>query len=324
LGEILKDLPQIKDERLLIGVNQADDAGVFQVAEDMALIQTVDFFTPIVDDPYQYGLISAANALSDIYAMGAKPLTALNIVAYSPGIFSAEVLSQILRGGHDKVLEAGAVIVGGHTATDDELKYGLSVTGACHPDKVITNAGAKPGDLLVLTKPIGTGIITTALKAGKNVGIVYNDICKEMATLNKSASEAMQFVGVNACTDISGFGLLGHAYEMAHSSNVRFKINTSYLPLFKDVFKWLEAGYVPGGTYANAAFLKDKVFYSNDVIEKIKLILCDAQTSGGLLISVSSERCDQLLTELKERNVHTCVVIGEVIPGARGIIEVIT
>lgn len=324
MGEILKHLPKIKDDRLLVGVNHSDDAGVFKLSDDMALIQTVDFFTPIVDDPYQYGSISAANSLSDIYAMGAKPLTALNVVAYSPGIFSPEVISQILRGGYDKIREAGAVLLGGHTATDDELKYGLSVTGVCHPDKIITNAGAKAGDRLVLTKPIGTGIITTALKAGKSVGTVYNDVCKEMATLNKAASEAMQNVGIHACTDITGFGLLGHAYEMAHSSNVKFIIKASSVPLFKDVQKWFEQGYVPGGTRANASFLENKVSFADDVAENLKLILCDAQTSGGLLISVASDHCDLLLAELKEQNVQTHAVIGEVEAGTEGNIEVIS
>ncbi len=270
-----------------------------------------------------YGQISAANSLSDVYAMGGQPLTAMNVVAYSPGIFPPDVLLQILQGGYDKVLEAGAITVGGHTATDDELKYGLSVTGICHPDNVITNAGAKPGDRLVLTKPIGTGIITTALKAGKDLGQLTSRIIDVMATLNKAAGEAMQETGVHACTDITGFGLLGHTFEVAAASKAGIRMYASEVPVFAEAFSLIKDGYVPGGTNANQMFLEDKVRFDPSVAKEMQLLMCDAQTSGGLLIAVAADRCDHLLAALSERKVSTLAVIGEVVSAHPGFIEVL-
>ena len=312
LGTILEKLPQPKDENLLVGTNTADDAGVYKISEDTALIQTVDFFTPIVDDPYLYGQIAAANSLSDVYAMGGKPITALNVVAFSTKLFPPDVLAEILKGGYDKVIEAGAIIVGGHTTTDDELKYGLSVTGIGHPDKIVKNSDAKAGDKLVLTKPIGSGIISTAVKSGKNLGELTDRVSNIMAELNKNASEAMMQIGVNACTDVTGFGLLGHAMEMAAGSNLGINIFSDKVPYYKETIQLVKEGFAPGGTCSNALFLKDKVTFPVGFSEELKLVLFDAQTSGGLLISVAENRLDKLLAELQKRSVPTAAVVGEV------------
>ena len=287
------------DKNLLVGHNTADDAGVYKLTDEIALIQTVDFFTPIVDDPYTYGQIAAANSLSDVYAMGGKPLTAMNVVAFSTSIFPDKVLVDILKGGGDKVIEAGAVTVGGHTITDDELKYGLSVNGIVHPEKVIKNSTAKAGDKLVLTKPIGTGIITTALKSGKELGDLYDRVCSVMMTLNNKASAAMQAVGVNACTDITGFGLMGHAMEMAKGSGVGIKLKGQVIPIFEEALALIKEGFVPGGTRANQAFLKDDVKIEGNYSDEHITLLHDAQTSGGLLISVAENKLELLIAELK-------------------------
>lgn len=323
LGDILGQLPQPNDPRLLVGINTADDAGVYQLSEEIALIQTVDFFTPIVDDPYDFGRISAANSLSDVYAMGGKPLTALNIVGFHQKYFSNDVLVQILKGGYDKVSEAGAVIVGGHTIMDEELKYGLAVTGIIHPAKVVTNAGARPGDRLVLTKPLGTGIISTALKAGQELGDLLTRAVEVMATLNRAASEAMQTVGVHACTDITGFGLMGHGYEMAVASRVGFKIWYQAVPIFQEAIQLVNDGFVPGGTSNNRYFLNQKVIMPDSLDWARSTLLFDAQTSGGLLISVAQAKLDRLLEQLDENNVSTIAVIGEVIEQHPGVIEII-
>jgi selenide,water dikinase len=305
-------LPRPVDPNLLVGFNTADDAGVYKISEDTALIQTVDFFTPVVDDPYMFGQISAANSLSDIYAMGGRPVTAMNVTAFSPKVFSSEILVEILRGGFDKVAESGAVIVGGHTIVDEELKYGLSVTGLCHPQKIITNAGAKPGDRLILTKPLGTGIITTALKSGKDLGELTIRVCRNMAQLNRAASAAMQEIGVHACTDITGFGLLGHAYEMAKASSVGLIIHYPEAPVYEEALDLAGKGFVPGGTRSNQNFLKDIVRMPASISDLQQILLFDAQTSGGLLISVSVDRTDALISALKTQGVETIAIIGEV------------
>lgn len=312
LGKVIQHLPHPLDPNLLVGFNTADDAGVYKISEEIALIQTVDFFTPIVDDPYTFGQISAANSLSDVYAMGGKPLTALNVVAFSNNIFPPQVLVEILKGGFDKVREAGAVIVGGHTITDDELKYGLAVTGLAHPDKVVKNSTARPGDFLVLTKPLGTGIITTALKAAKDLGELINRVCQVMATLNDKASAVMQEVGVNACTDISGFGLLGHAWEMAQASAVNLRLEGSKVPIFEEALALASEGFIPGGTRSNKAFLEEMVKMDKPFSEELMAIFYDAQTSGGLLIAVAPEKLDRLISALIERGVETAVCIGKV------------
>ena len=319
---MLKKLPQTQDKNLLVGVNTADDAGVYKISDDVALIQTVDFFTPVVDDPYTYGQISAANSLSDVYAMGGKPVTALNIVGYHPKVFSKEVLVEILTGGFDKVTEAGVALVGGHTIMDEELKYGLSVTGIIHPDKIVTNAGARPGDRLVLTKPLGTGILSTAIKSGVDLGILNKRLDHIMMTLNKTASEVMQEVGVHAATDITGFGLLGHGYAMCEASKVGMKIFASQVPHFAEAIPLVKKLYVPGGTYSNQVYLEDKVVLDNSVDKDYALLLFDAQTSGGLLISVSEDKVDLLTSRLVDEGVETVAVIGEVISGRPAKIEV--
>lgn len=312
LGNVLKELPVSADKNLLVGHNTADDAGVYKLTDEIALIQTVDFFTPIVDDPYTYGQIAAANSLSDVYAMGGKPLTAMNVVAFSTNIFPNEVLTEILKGGADKVIEAGAVTVGGHTISDDELKYGLAVSGTVHPDKIVRNSTAKPGDKLILTKPIGTGIITTALKSGKELGELYDRVCRVMMTLNDKASIAMQTIGVNACTDITGFGLIGHAMEMAKGSNVGIEINGKSVPIFEEALGLIKDGYIPGGTRSNELYSRiDMDIKGNYTSEQITLFH-DAQTSGGLLISVTENKLDALIKELKRLKVETIAVIGQV------------
>ena len=316
-------MPVSADKNLLVGLNTADDAGVYKLTDEIALIQTVDFFTPIVDDPYTYGQIAAANSLSDVYAMGGRPLTALNVVAFSTIIFPNEVLVDILKGGGDKVTEAGAVTVGGHTITDDELKYGLSVSGIVHPDKIVRNSTAKPGDKLILTKPIGTGIITTALKSGKELGELYDRVCLVMMTLNDKASLAMQTIGVNACTDITGFGLMGHAMEMAKGSAVGIELIGQAVPIFEEALALIKEGFVPGGTRSNRVYLEENVTIEGSYSDELITLLHDAQTSGGLLISVAENKLDALIAELKKLGVETTTVIGEVTKSHPGKISII-
>jgi selenide,water dikinase len=310
-------LGHIKDNRdidpnLIVGFDKSDDAGVYKLSSELALVQTVDFFTPVVDDPYLYGQIAAANALSDIYAMGGKPLTAMNIACFSCELDSA-VLAEILKGGSLKIREAGAALVGGHTVTDKEVKYGLSVTGTITPEKVIKNSRAKPGDLLLLTKPIGTGIITSALK----FDIIGEEGLREaaffMTSLNRYASEAMQEIGVNACTDVTGFGLLGHSYEMADGSGVELKIYSSKVPLMENVIDLIRRDSVPGGAYSNMDYFGKWVESDESVPEPNKIALFDPQTSGGLLISVPEEKAEDLLNAMRLRSVSSARIIGEVL-----------
>jgi len=295
-----------------------DDAGVYKLADDLAIIQTVDFFTPIVDDPYTFGQIAAANALSDVYAKGGKPLTAMNLVCFPTKSLDISVLKDILRGGLDKMREAGVVLVGGHSIDDNELKYGLSVTGIIHPERLVTNAGAKAGDKLILTKPLGTGIIGTALKAGVASKETVAKFTKCMATLNKKASELMQAVGVNACTDITGFGLLGHACQVAENSGVAIKLHHASVPYFPEVAKFVQKGLCPGGLYRNKEFYSTKVKFAAGVPEYMQDILFDAQTSGGLLISLAPEAAQGLLDKLHKANVQDAAIIGEVVSRPRG------
>lgn len=301
-----------RDPNLIVGFDKSDDAGVYKLSEELALVQTVDFFTPVVDDPYLYGQIAAANSLSDIYAMGGKPLTALNIACFSCSIDSS-ILAKILQGGADKIKESGAVLAGGHTVTDNEIKYGLSVTGTINPSKVITNSGAKPGDVLILTKPIGAGIMTTAFKRDLINEYELHEAAVAMSTLNKAASEAMQKIGVNACTDITGFGLLGHSYEMAEGSEVQIKINSAKVPFMKNVMKLIEIEAVPGGAYSNMDFFGKWVNFKDSVNKYIRVALFDPQTSGGLLISVPKEKSLELLEELNDKAEIKSEIIGEVL-----------
>lgn len=304
---------------MLVGTDTADDAGVYRLSDSLALVQTVDFFTPLVDDPYSYGLISAANSLSDVYAMGGRPISALNIAGFPVNKLPLDVLAQILRGGADKAHEAGVPIIGGHTVDDPEPKYGLSVLGIVDPTKMVTNAGAQPGDKLVLTKRLGVGIITTAIKVDRAPADLIDRVVRSMATLNKAASEAMLAVGVHACTDITGFGLLGHLYEMVAASGVRARVSMAAVPVFEEAYEYVDEAIVPGGTYANQAYLDKFVAYDPGLSNDQQLILCDAQTSGGLLIAVAPDRLQQLLDELASRGVKPASVIGEIIADKVGI-----
>ncbi len=275
-------------------------------------MQTVDFFPPIVDDPFAFGEIAVANALSDVYAMGGRPLLALNIVGF-PVNLPKRILGAILKGGALKAKEAGVLIVGGHTVDDKEPKYGLAVTGVVRPGEQVANTGAKPGDALVLTKPIGTGIITTAGKAGRVEPDVLSNAIKQMSALNHAACDAMMNVGVNACADVTGFGLIGHLRLIAQGSKAGARISFSAVPLLEGAWKLLEGGIAPGGTHRNLKSLDPLVKWHPDIDELTKLMLCDAQTSGGLLIAVSPAKLDALLRELEAAGVETRAVIGEIV-----------
>ncbi len=296
---------------LLVGNDTGDDAAVYRLDDKTAIIVTVDFFTPITDDPYEFGLIAAANSLSDVYAMGGKPLVAMNVVGF-PAELAVDMLGDVLKGGYDKAMEAGCLIVGGHTVDDAEPKYGLSVVGLVEPGKEVSNANAQPGDILVLTKPIGTGIIATGAKAGTTPDDIMKHAVETMAELNKGAAEAMMRVGVNACTDITGFGLMGHLRGMVRGSGTGAVIRVADVPVLPGTWDLLENGTVPGGTFRNMSGVEDTVDWAESLTEKQRLLMCDAQTSGGLLISVPKSKLDQLLTELETSGVQTRAVVGEI------------
>ncbi len=279
---------------------------------EVALIQTVDFFTPIVNDPYHYGAIAAANALSDIYAMGGRPLMALNMVCVPQKTGSPDTLKAILRGGLDKVHEAGALLVGGHSVDDTEMKYGLSVTGVVHPERILTKGGARPGDLLVLTKPLGTGIIATALKGRLASKAAEGAAIRVMSALNRAAAEALEGLEVHAVTDITGFGLLGHGLEMAKASNAELTLYASKVPVLSWAREYAAMGLVPAGSHANRRFCENHLVIEPRVDPITKDILSDAQTSGGLFIAIASEDGKTLMTRLKEAGVTEAAVIGEV------------
>jgi len=314
-------MPEFEDANLLVGLNIPDDAAVYKISDELALIQTVDFFTPVVDDPYLFGQISAANALSDIYAMGGRPVLALNIVCF-PDCLSQEVLVQILKGGADKVQEAGAVIAGGHSVSDDEPKYGLCVSGLAHPDQIIASSGAKPGDLLVLTKPIGTGIASTAVKADMFPGEAYSRFVDCMASLNRDSSEAMREVGAHACTDITGFGLLGHAVEMAQASGVSLVFYQSKINMLPFTPQLAAQGLIPAGAYNNRDFFTDKIRFASDLTKAERIILLDPQTSGGLLIALEPEKAEKLVKLLHIRGVEEASIVGKAVVLKEDLIEV--
>lgn len=305
-----------------MGTSTSDDAAVYRLSDDLALVMTVDVFTPIVDDPYQYGVISAANALSDIYAMGARPLVALNIVGFPRGKLPLEVLGAILQGGAAKAEEAGVLIIGGHSIDDPEPKYGLAVTGTIHPKKIITNAGGRSGDVLVLTKPLGIGVITTGIKQGKTSEAAAETAIRVMSILNRGAAEAMVEVGVDACTDITGFGLLGHLHEMAVASGLAARISAARIPMLPEAHSLARQGAIAGGTARNFEFLEDKVSYDEAIDEETRLLLADAQTSGGLLIAVPRDRLEALDAALGRRGVPAIAHIGELLDGPPGRITV--
>lgn len=304
-------LPKFQDENLLVGLETSDDAAVYKITDEIAMIQTLDFFTPIVDDPYLFGQIAAANSLSDVYAMGGEPKIALNIVAF-PNCLDSEILGDILRGGAEKVKEAGAVLVGGHTIQDEEPKYGLSVSGFVHPDRVWKNYGCKPGDALILTKPIGSGIVNTAVKADMASEEAIQDVVRVMASLNKKAKEVIEQYPISACTDITGFGLLGHCAEMASASNVTLELNLKGIPWIKEADAYAKMGLVPAGAYRNREHTCNMVDVGNAEEYEIDL-LYDPQTSGGLLVSVAPEYVDAMLCDFERKQMETQVsVIGNV------------
>ncbi|MDH5093947.1 Selenide water dikinase [Clostridium perfringens] len=296
----------MNDKNLIVGIDTSDDAAVYKLNDEMATIQTLDFFTPIVDDPYTFGQIAAANSLSDVYAMGGKPIVALNIVCF-PNCLNMNILGEILRGGADKVLEAGAVIVGGHTVQDDEPKYGLSVTGIVHPDKVLKNYGSETGDILILTKPIGLGIINTAIKAKIASKEAYEKAVKVMAYLNKYAGEIITDYNITSCTDITGFSLIGHAYEMAEPSKKTFRIFKDAIPFIKEAKEYASMGLIPAGCYENKRYLEGKYLLKN-VEGWMEDILFDPQTSGGLLISCKEKDYIDILTRLEKLEVESSVI----------------
>jgi selenide,water dikinase len=316
-------LPLMADPNLIVGLEKADDAGVYKLSEDLAIIQTVDFFTPIVDDPRVFGQIAAANALSDVYAMGGRPLTAMNIVCFPVKTLDISVLREILRGGLEKMAEAGVALVGGHSVDDLELKYGLSVTGTVHPRRVITKAGARVGDKLILTKPLGTGVINTAIKGNVASEETAARAASQMATLNRVASQQMQEIGVSACTDITGFGLLGHACEMIQDSEIGMRIRMSSVPVFPEAMEFAQMGMIPGGTYRNKEFRSKMIEAPGGLPDRVLDILFDPQTSGGLFIAVSSDRADLLLSRLRQNGVVEAAIVGEVVshPKERIVIE---
>ncbi len=319
--QVLSKLPVVDHPALLVGSATGDDAAVYRLDDKTALVVTVDFFTPITDDPYEFGLVAAANSLSDVYAMGGRPLVALNVVGF-PAALAAEMLGDVLRGGYDKAAEANCLIVGGHTVDDNEPKYGLSVVGLVEPGKQVSNAGAQSGDVLVLTKPIGTGIITTGCKAGVAPPGSVETAVETMATLNRAASEAMMEVEVNACTDITGFGLMGHLTAMLRASGVSGQINRSQVPALPGAIELLEQGVAPGGTHRNQAGVENCVEWDDALTSEDQLLLCDAQTSGGLLISVPEARLPQLLAALESHSVATRAVVGSVDQGVPGYVSV--
>ncbi len=304
-----------KDPNLIVGMDEPDDAGVYKLNDEVALIQTVDFFTPIVDDPYIFGQIAACNSLSDVYAMGGKPLTAMNILCFPIKKLGASVAREIIRGGLDKINEAECLLVGGHSVVDEELKYGLSVTGTVHPDRVLTKGGMQEGDRLILTKPIGTGVISTALKgemAGKDA---VEAMVQSMITLNRQAAEALAEVGfVHACTDVTGFGLLGHLHEMLHLSGKCARISLGKVPLLPNALDYASTGLIPGGLHRNMEFYRGKVRNLSGASDAAMELLYDPQTSGGLLIAVKTEKCRDLLAALKKRGLAQVAEIGEVTP----------
>ncbi len=316
LQHVLHLLPSFDHPDLLVGTETNDDAGVFRLTPELAIVNTVDFFTPIVDDPFTFGQIAAANALSDVYAMGGEPKTALNIVGFPRGAMPIETLVEVLRGGADRAREAGAVVIGGHSIIDPEIKYGMAVTGVIHPDRIVRNVGARTGDALVLTKPLGTGIITTASKRhGPDGGQLasLDAAIASMITLNAAASRVMRGFDVHACSDVTGFSLLGHSQEMASGSNVTIELDASALPLLDGAPELAESGNLTGGCKRNRAYLKDKVSVDPAVRPGLVEVAFDPQTSGGLLIALPAADAPRLVADLQANGVHAATIVGRVV-----------
>ncbi|HEY2414650.1 MAG TPA: selenide, water dikinase SelD [Pirellulaceae bacterium] len=323
LLSLLGSLPPITDPNVLVGNATADDAAIYKLTDELALVFTTDFFTPIVDKPYDFGAIAAANALSDVYAMGGSPLTALSIVGFPDSALPPEVLVEILRGAADKAAEAGIAIVGGHTIKAEEPIFGLAVVGKVSPDRVLANNNAQPGDVLILTKPLGLGIITTAAKNGEDRLGAIDTAIGVMKTLNRSAGQEISRVGANALTDVTGFGLLGHLRNVVTASNVGANVFVDRVPVLSAAREYVQAGISPGGTHANHKFLADWVTYAADVTKQEELLLCDAQTSGGLLAAVAPDRADNLLSSLHACGISDAVAIGRIEVANPGRIAVI-
>ncbi len=313
MAQVLRSLPPVTDPNLLVGTDHFDDAGVYRLDDNTALVMTLDFFPPLVDDPYTFGQIAATNSLSDVYAMGGRPISALNIVGFPDDKLPIEILGEILRGGAEQVIAAGAVTAGGHSVRDAEIKYGLSVTGIVHPDRILTNGGAKVGDALVLTKPIGSGILTSAAKAGK---ITEDDLAEAidvMTDLNAGACNAMLEIGVGGVTDITGFGLIGHAHEMAEASGVTIELDATSVPLLTDTLALAKKKMLTRAYVSNLEHLGDR-FNPGNVDDMLVNVLADAQTSGGLLISVPPDRADALVAACKKQNTRAAAIIGRTKP----------
>lgn len=304
-----------EDPAVLVDASTGDDAAVYRIAEDRALVATADFFTPIVDDPFDFGRIAAANALSDVYAMGARPLFALNLVAFPRELLDRDILSEILRGGSDIALQAGIAIIGGHSIDDKEPKYGLCVIGEVDPRLLVRNVGAQPGDLLVLTKPVGTGVIATALKKDAASEAVVAEAVRSMTTLNRPAAEAMLRVGVTAATDVTGFGIIGHLTALLRASGVRARVRSGLVPMLTGARELAEAGYIAGGTRRNLDDAQLFTSWAPEVASAEQLLLCDAQTSGGLLICVPADRADALVDALREAQTPAAAIIGDIRAG---------
>ncbi len=315
-------MPPIQDPAVLVGISSADDAAAYRIDDRRAILQTIDFITPIVDDPYAYGQIAAANSLSDVYAMGGRPLFALNMVCFPASTMPIEVLSRILQGGCDKASEAGIDIIGGHSVDDPEPKYGLSVTGIVESDQILTNAGAQPGDVLVLTKPLGSGILTTAMKQDRVPETLAKQVTDIMATLNRQAAEALEGLEVHAVTDVTGFGLLGHLVEMLLGAKVGGRIAASSIPVLEQVCLLAQEGIVPGGAQRNLGRFGPSTKWNTDVPEALRLVLADPQTSGGLLIAIAPADLDRLLDRLGDLQVPANAVIGDITDQHAGVLHI--
>ena len=301
------------DENVIVGLERADDAGVYQISDDLALIQTVDFFTPIVDDPYWFGQIAVANALSDVYAMGGTPKTAMNLVAFPARQMDLTILRQIIQGGIDKLKEAAVVLIGGHSVEDKEIKYGLSVTGVIHPARVLAKKTLRTGDRLVLTKPLGTGIVTTAIKANMAPAELTDKVTRLMALLNRDAAGIMANFNISACTDVTGFGLLGHLAEMVCGSGTSVRVNSGQVPVIAEALEFASMGLIPGGAHKNREFREEMIAFAKTVPRALQDVLFDPQTSGGLLISVSENQAAALVATLKDQGIGDAAQIGEII-----------
>lgn len=312
LNKALADLPKINHENILVDIDTHDDGGVYKIRDDYALIQTTDFFPPVCSDAYDFGQIAAANALSDVYAMGGQVLTALNIVMF-PASLSMDILKEILRGGQDKVVEAGGVLLGGHTLADDIPKYGLAVTGWVHPDNIVTNAAAKVGEVVILTKPIGTGAIISAKKNGLAPAETYQLAIENMKLLNEKAATIMNQFQIKCATDITGFGLLGHALKMANGSGVSIQIDSKNVPLIGNVMELIDMGCIPGAAFRNQEFASPECEFSKNVDYNNKMMVMDAQTSGGIFMSVPEKDADKIKEELIQVGYPDSTIVGEVI-----------